>query len=78
MDVFFKRVQMEILDGDFDQYTEDMVKDATQTGHLVLPDIQRPGENAALWEQAIQKGIRGLQTDHPADLIGYLVMKQLR
>jgi glycerophosphoryl diester phosphodiesterase len=44
----------------------------------VLPDIQRPGENAALWDKAIQKGLKGLQTDHPGDLVSYLKEKQLR
>jgi glycerophosphoryl diester phosphodiesterase len=44
----------------------------------VLPDIQRPGENAALWDKAIQNGLKGLQTDHPGDLVSYLRDKQLR
>ena len=75
--VFLNKVPVEILDGNYDQYTGDMVRLATGMGNLVLPDIQGPNESA-LWDQAIQKGIRALQTDHPADLISYLTGKKLR
>ena len=30
------------------------------------------------WEQAVQKGIRALQTDHPGDLVAWLKEKGLR
>lgn len=75
---FLSKFQIEILDGNFGQYTVDMVKTATAMGYTVLPDIQGPGENAALWDQAIQKGIKALQTDHPGALIEYLNGRQLR
>jgi glycerophosphoryl diester phosphodiesterase len=75
---FVNRYHPDILDGDFDQYTEEMIKAAGAAGCVVLPDIQRPGENTALWDKAIQKGLKGLQTDHPGDLVSYLREKQLR
>jgi glycerophosphoryl diester phosphodiesterase len=43
-----------------------------------LPDIQGPAERSALWEQPVQKGIRALQTDHPEDLIAWLIGKSIR
>ncbi len=75
---FLGKFQVEILDGNFDQYTGDMVKMASGMGYTVLPDIQGPGENPVLWDQAIQKGIKALQTDHPGALIEYLNGRQLR
>jgi len=75
---FLTKAHPEVLDGDFDQYTEDMVKTAGEMGYKVLPDIQRPGENGALWDLAIAKGIRALQTNYPVELIAYLQAKGLR
>jgi glycerophosphoryl diester phosphodiesterase len=72
---FLDKYDPEILDGGFDEYTAQMVRLATERGRLVLPDIQGPDEGPLLWDQAIQKGIRALQTDHPGDLIRYLEAK---
>ncbi|HET6254142.1 MAG TPA: glycerophosphodiester phosphodiesterase family protein [Puia sp.] len=75
---FLNKYHPDILDGDFDEYTPEMIKAAAALGVMVLPDIQRPGENAALWATAIQKGLQGLQTDHPADLVVYLKTQGIR
>lgn len=75
---FLDKVHPEILDGNFDEYTPEMVQAAKEKGYLVLPDIQRAGEGPELWEQAVQKGIRALQTDHPGDLVAWLREKGLR
>jgi glycerophosphoryl diester phosphodiesterase len=55
-----------------------MVTMAQRQGYTVFPDIQGPAESPALWEQPVQKGIRALQTDHPEDLIAWLVGKSIR
>jgi glycerophosphoryl diester phosphodiesterase len=78
MKSFLNKMQVEILDGDNEQYTNEMVTFAGKMGHLVLPDIQGSNESGALWEGAIQKGIRALQTDHPKELIKYLIANRLR
>jgi glycerophosphoryl diester phosphodiesterase len=75
---FVNKFHPDILDGDFDAYTPEMIKAAEALGCMVLPDIQRPGENPDLWDSAIRKGLKGLQTDHPADLIAYLKGKSIR
>lgn len=75
---FLEKYHPDVLDGDFDEYTTEMIKAAAALGVMVLPDIQRPGENAALWDAAIQKGLQGLQTDHPGDLVDYLNKKGIR
>jgi glycerophosphoryl diester phosphodiesterase len=78
LNVFLNKYKVEILDGNYDQYTTDMIKTAVATGHMVLPDIQGPNENAALWDIALKKGLKGLQTDHPGELIDYLKQRQMR
>jgi glycerophosphoryl diester phosphodiesterase len=75
---FLDKAPIEILDGDYNQYTTDMVTLATRTGHWVLPDIQGAKEGPALWDIPIKEGVRALQTDHPADLISYLKSLHLR
>jgi hypothetical protein len=35
-------------------------------------------EGPGVWDQAIAKGLKGLQTDHPAALVNYLKEKGLR
>jgi glycerophosphoryl diester phosphodiesterase len=75
---FLNKYHPDVLDGDFDGYTPEMIRAAAALGVMVLPDIQRPGENAALWDAAVQKGLQGLQTDHPGDLADYLKRKGIR
>jgi glycerophosphoryl diester phosphodiesterase len=75
---FLNKFHPDILDGDFDAYTPEMIKAVEAPGCTVLPDIQRPGENADLWDSATRKGLKGLQTDHPGDLIAYLKEKNIR
>jgi len=75
---FLEKYHPEILDGRFDEYTPEMVTMATAMGYLVLPDIQGGNESPALWGQAVQKGIKALQTDHPGDLVSWLKEKQVR
>lgn len=75
---FLNKYHPDVLDGDFDEYTPEMIRAAAALGVMVLPDIQRPGENAGLWEVALQKGLQGLQTDHPGDLVDYLKTKGIR
>ena len=75
---FLNRVHPDILDGDYDQYSDDMVNTAKRLGYTVLPDIQGPGENPALWATVLKKGFAGLQTDHPGALVAYLQQQHLR
>jgi len=72
------RYKMEILDGDFSEYTAEAVLTAQQNHILVWPDIQSADEGPERWEKAIALGFDGLQTDHPAALIQYLISKGIR
>jgi len=61
-----------VLDGPVTDYTKELVEIAHSRGNVVWPDIQNPGENANQWLKALELGVDGLQTDHPAQLIAYL------
>ncbi len=74
---FLDKYPLELLDGDYSDYTAGMVTYANKEGKKVWPDIQSPNE-AANWGKAVGTGFMGLQTDHPKELIDYLKEKGLR
>ena len=47
-------------------------------GVSVFLDVQNSSESENDWNNALQKGIQGLQTDHPQALIEYLKRNKLR
>jgi glycerophosphoryl diester phosphodiesterase len=75
---FLDQVHPDILDGDYDRYTQEMVSIAQRQGYTVFPDIQGPAEGPALWAQPVAQGVKALQTDHPEDLITWLMGKSIR
>jgi glycerophosphoryl diester phosphodiesterase len=78
MDSFINQYHPDVLDGSYSQYTNDMVTLAAKYNIPVWPDIQSAGEGPADWNKALDKGLRGLQTDHPALLVKFLKDKGLR
>lgn len=66
-----------ILDGDYSGYTPEMVAAASAAGVQVWPDIQSK-EESDNWDKALPLGFTGLQTDHPAAIIAWLVQKGMR
>jgi glycerophosphoryl diester phosphodiesterase len=75
---FIDQYQPDILDGDYTDYTVDMVKYAQNLGLTVWPDGQSALEGPAVWDKAIALGFNGLQTDHPLAFVNYLKEKGLR
>jgi len=55
-----------------------LVEEARKQGVEVWLDVQSPQEGPAGWDAALQKGVGGLQTDHPEALIRYLKRQKLR
>ncbi|RWY52600.1 glycerophosphodiester phosphodiesterase family protein [Mucilaginibacter gilvus] len=78
MQKFLDAYQPDLLDGDYSQYTPALLAYAASMKLPVWPDIQSAGEGPADWDKALQKGLTGLQTDHPAALVKYLKDKGLR
>ena len=74
---FLKESPVDLLDGDYSDYTPVVLNAATKAGITSWPDIQGRSEDKN-WDFALQMGFKGLQTDHPAALIEYLKKKGLR
>ncbi len=74
---FLIKYPLELLDGDYSDYSAAMVKAAIAAGKTTWPDIQSPNEDRN-WDKALELGFKGLQTDHPKALIEYLQKKGLR
>ena len=74
---FLKETPVDLLDGDYSDYMPVVLSAATKAGINVWPDIQGKDEEKN-WNFALEMGFKGLQTDHPAALIGYLKKKGLR
>jgi glycerophosphoryl diester phosphodiesterase len=56
-----------------DNITEpELLKAAHELGISVWLDVQSPNEGPASWNEALQKGVQGLQTDKPAELVGHI------
>jgi glycerophosphoryl diester phosphodiesterase len=70
--------KVDILDGNFNEYTIETVSAAKKKNVPVWADIQAAVEGAERWDKALATGLTGLQTDHPKDLIDYLLLKGIR
>lgn len=71
---FLVGLRVQVLDN---LKTTELVEEARKHGVDVWLDVQSPIEGPASWEGALQKGISGLQTDHPEVLIRYLKTQKL-
>lgn len=78
MQEFINKYHPDVLDGNYTQYNNQMVALANAARLPVWPDAQSPVEGPLVWDSAIQKGLKGLQTDNPPALIKYLKQKGLR
>ncbi|NNV56200.1 glycerophosphodiester phosphodiesterase family protein [Limnovirga soli] len=71
-------LQIDVLDGDADDYTPATVMAAKEKHIPIWADIQSANENEESWNKALALGFPGLQTDHPKALINFLIKKGLR
>jgi glycerophosphoryl diester phosphodiesterase len=69
LNIFLGQVKIEVLDNVSDR---EMVKGAAESGVSVWLDVQNPKEGPESWKEALEKGVQGLQTDRPADLVAFL------
>jgi len=78
MKQFIDQYQPDVLDGDYRQYTAEMLGLAQSYNLPVWPDGQSVTEGPQIWDEALAKGLKGLQTDHPEAFINYLSQKGIR
>ena len=72
---FLAQGSIEVLDNITDK---EMVATANENGVAVWLDAQSDHEGADEWNEALHKGIQGIQTDNPEALVAYLNKSGLR
>lgn len=72
MDTYLKDIQIDILDGNWNEYTQETVNTARLNGVPVWADMQSSKEDENYWEKGIALGLSGIQTDHPKELVKYI------
>ena len=75
---FSNEFKPDILDGNYNGYSREMIEFADGSLLPVWPDAQSASEGPKDWDKAIALGLKGLQTDHVPQLIAYLKSKRLR
>ncbi|MFC4231358.1 glycerophosphodiester phosphodiesterase [Parasediminibacterium paludis] len=71
MDSVLTKYPIDILDGNYTEYTLETVQAAKEQQVPIWADIQSKDEDKN-WQAAVALGIDGLQTDHPKALIDFL------
>ncbi len=74
---YLNKVKIDILDGNWYEYTQETVKAAGFKGVPVWADMQSNNENEDYWNKGIELGLLGIQTDHPKELVLYLKQQKL-
>lgn len=69
---FVRQRRPDVFDGGLDRWDAGLAWAAQETGVPVWPDVQGAGESPARWQAAWELGVRGVQTDQPAELIRWL------
>lgn len=67
---FLEQMQIQVVDN---ITNPEMLKAAHDHGISVWLDVQSPTEGPASWNEALHKGVQGLQTDKPAEMVSYLM-----
>jgi glycerophosphoryl diester phosphodiesterase len=62
---------------DAHDFTDDVIQIAKHAGVDIYVDRLGPADNISHWQDAIDRGATGIQTDHPAELVDYLRSHQL-
>lgn len=69
LDAFLSQMHIQVVDNITDP---ELLKSAHEHGISVWLDVQSPTEGPASWSEALHKGVQGLQTDKPAEMVSYL------
>jgi glycerophosphoryl diester phosphodiesterase len=69
---YLNKINIDILDGNWNEYTQETVNAATKMGVPVWADMQATKEDDAYWLKGIELGLLGIQTVHPKELVQFL------
>jgi glycerophosphoryl diester phosphodiesterase len=68
---YLNKINIDILDGNWNEYTQQTVKAAFLKGVPVWADMQAANEDEVYWKKGVELGLLGIQTDHPKELVQY-------
>jgi glycerophosphoryl diester phosphodiesterase len=66
---YLDRINIDILDGNWYEYTKETVQAALSKGVPVWADMQSKLEDDNYWRKGLILGLTGIQTDHPKELV---------
>lgn len=69
LSAFLSKIHIQVLDNVKDP---EILKAAHAQGISIWLDVQSPTEGPASWNEALRKGVQGLQTDKPGEMVGYI------
>ena len=69
---YLNKINIDILDGNWNEYTQETVNAATKMGVPVWADMQATKEDYVYWLKGIELGLLGIQTDHPKELVQFI------
>ncbi|HLK19255.1 MAG TPA: glycerophosphodiester phosphodiesterase family protein [Bryobacteraceae bacterium] len=70
-------LKLRVVAFDAHDFTDEVIRIAKHANLEIFVDRLGPADNAAHWQDAIDRGATGIQTDHPAELVEYLRAHQL-
>jgi glycerophosphoryl diester phosphodiesterase len=72
---FLDEIKIDVTDNIVSPEMQEIIR---KKGIEIWLDVQSPTEGPASWAEAVNKGVQGLQTDHPDALVEYLNKNGLR
>jgi len=69
---YLSRINIDILDGNWNEYTKETVRAAKEMGVPVWADMQSKFEDENYWLKGLILGLAGIQTDHPKELVQFI------
>ena len=69
---YLSRTNIDILDGNWNEYTQETVSAAKKMGVPVWADMQSKFEDENYWLKGLILGLAGIQTDHPKELVQFI------
>jgi len=70
-------MNLRVLAFDASDFTDDVIQVAKRAGVEIYVDRLGAADNISHWQDAIDRGANGIQTDHPAELVEYLRARKL-
>jgi glycerophosphoryl diester phosphodiesterase len=77
LNAILKKLRPNVIAFDDRDFQDAAIAAAKRAGADVYVDRLGPVDNPAGWQDAIDRGATGIQTDHPAELVQFLRSKQL-